>query len=369
MVGGVGAYSQILARELTQQGHYVSVFSSRAAQSTDRDISIHNSVEKWGINSLRAIQTWANKQGLDVVNLQFQTAAFGMSPWIHFLPDALRSIPVVTTFHDLRYPYLFPKAGKLRDWIVLRLAKASTGVIVTNHEDQLKLKALSKVTLIPIGSNILKSLPNNFDPQRWREKAGARDGEFLLAYFGLFNRSKGLATLLPSLAKLREAGIPARLMMIGGGAGTSDPTNAAFMGEINQQIELLDLRAFVLQTGFLDDATVAAYLTASDAVVLPFADGASYRRGSLMAAIRYRCAIITTIPQVPVPTFRNGENMMLVKPGDADQLGGALRQVYESPELRERLRQGAIKLARAFEWPEIARATIDCVRWAIQEST
>src|SRR5262245_54156796 len=111
MVGGVGAYSQILANELAQQVHHVSVFRSRAAQSTDPNISIYSTVDKWGFGSLHTIQVWANAERLDIINLQFQTAAFGMSPWIHFLPDFVRDVPVVTTFHDLRYPYLFPKAG------------------------------------------------------------------------------------------------------------------------------------------------------------------------------------------------------------------------------------------------------------------
>jgi glycosyltransferase involved in cell wall biosynthesis len=130
----------------------------------------------------------------------------------------------------------------------------------------------------------------------------------------------------------------------------------------------LGLVIFVHQTGFLDDAAVGAYLTASDAVVLPFTDGASYRRGSLMAAIRYGCAIITTTPQVPVPLFRDGENMLLVKPGDADGLADAMRQLHESAEMREQLRKGASELAHTFEWPEIARATTDYYRWVIEES-
>src|SRR5262249_24801174 len=146
---------------------------------------------------------WAAREKLDIINIQFQTAAFGMSPVVHFLPDVIRSIPVVTTFHDLRYPYLFPKAGGLRDWIVRHLAKASQGVIVTNHEDCEGLKGLKKVELIPIGSNILQSLPADFDPQCWREKAGAKPGEFLIAYFGLINRSKGLGTLLEALHTLK----------------------------------------------------------------------------------------------------------------------------------------------------------------------
>ncbi len=368
MVGGVGAYSQILANELSRQGHYVSIFSSQAAQHSEPQIQVHNAVKRWNVRSLLTIRTWANTERFDIVNLQFQTAAFGMSPWIHFLPDVMRKIRVVTTFHDLRFPYLFPKAGKLRDWIVMHLATASDGVIVTNHEDHQNVSRLSKATLIPIGSNILNNLPMNFDAETWREKAGAQSGDFLLTYFGLFNRSKGLETLIESVSQLRAEGIPARLVMIGGGAGTSDPTNETFMREFHQYIESLDLRELVQQTGFLDDASVSAYLAASDAVVLPFSDGASYRRGSLMAAIRYGCAIITTMPQVPVPTFRDGDNMLLVKPGDAVGLEDAINRVYESAELRQQLQKGAAELAQEFEWPGIARATTDFYRWVIEES-
>ena len=40
-----------------------------------------------------------------------------------------------TTFHDLRPPYLFPKAGPLRDYVTHRLARASDAVIGTNGSD------------------------------------------------------------------------------------------------------------------------------------------------------------------------------------------------------------------------------------------
>ncbi len=128
-----------------------------------------------------------------MVNIQYQTAAYGMSPFIHFLPDALRPIPVVTTFHDLRYPYLFPKAGKLRDWIVWRLARASAGVIATNHEDAAHLRDLN-MALIPIGSNIRATTQRPAD----RQQVGATADDFLIANFGLINRSKGIDTLIES---------------------------------------------------------------------------------------------------------------------------------------------------------------------------
>ncbi|MBK9234160.1 MAG: hypothetical protein IPO15_25800 [Anaerolineae bacterium] len=55
-----------------------------------------------------------------VVLIQYQTAAFGLHPAVNLLPGWLRlrlgrrRPRLITTFHDLKFPYLFPKAGPLR---------------------------------------------------------------------------------------------------------------------------------------------------------------------------------------------------------------------------------------------------------------
>ncbi|HEX2908553.1 MAG TPA: glycosyltransferase, partial [Phototrophicaceae bacterium] len=209
----------------------------------------------------------------------------------------------------------------------------------------------------------------DFNPTAWRTQAGAQADEFLLAYFGLFNRSKGLETLLTCLANLHAANVPARLVLVGGGSGSSDPTNAAYIEEMNDQITRLQLEPHIHRTGYLEDETaVGAYLAASDAVVLPFLDGASYRRGSLMAALHYGCTIVTTTPQVKIPTFQDGENMLLVSPGNSAALQSALLRLRQSRELRERLRQGATKLADEFRWDTIAQHYLAFFERIIQEN-
>lgn len=351
MRGGVGAYTQILAHELAREGHSVHLFSR--VGTSDSDLPLTNTVTRWNYGALRAAARWTREHQLDIVSVQYQTAAYDMSPYIHFLPDAL-PVPVVTTFHDLRYPYLFPKAGRLRDWIVMRLAHRSAGAIVTNHEDAARLHHLPRRALIPIGSNILEPLPPDFDSTPYRAQAGASD--FLIAYFGLINRSKGVDTLLDALRCLLDEQISARLVIIGGGAGSSDPTNAAYIEEIEAQIDRLNLRPHIYQTGYLDERDVGSFLSAADAVALPFRDGASYRRGSLMAAIRYHCPIVTTMPAVEIPTFR--DNMLLCPPDDVPELASALRRLYASQELRASLRRKVADLAREFDWNAITRETV-----------
>lgn len=348
MQGGVGAYTRLLAHELTRQGHSVSLFSTQSAQ--EETLPLMNEVTGWGLSSLLAIKKWAQAQRLDILNLQFQTAAYQMSPWIHFLPDFIRHIPVVTTFHDLRFPYLFPKAGPLRNWIVMHLARSSAGVIVTNHEDMAQLQHLSRVTMIPIGSNILHRPSADFDAMWWREKAGIVDADMVLAYFGMINRSKGVDVLFRSLAALR-GGLNVHLLMIGSRVGTSDRTNQGFALEIDELIADLGLADCVHWTGFVSEQEVSCYLRCADAVVLPFLDGASFRRGSLMAAVYTGCPIITTEAVVSIPEFVHGENMLLVQVGDSAVLARAISNFYaDMSHLSQSLREGALRLASRFEW-------------------
>ncbi|MFN8375235.1 MAG: glycosyltransferase [Anaerolineae bacterium] len=356
MQGGVGAFSQIIARKLTEHGHQVRVFSSTTAQSEDKDIPLTQHSGHWGLRVLPEINQWAETNELDLINIQFQTAAYGMSPYIHFLPDYVRDIAVITTFHDLRFPYLFPKAGRLRDWIVMHLARASEGIIVTNHEDFERVKHL-QAAMIPIGSNILTDLPTDYDQNVWRAKAGAQAGEFLIAYFGFMNRSKGIELLLQSLSDLIQQQVPAKLVLIGGRTGSSDPTNAAYASEVETLIQKLGLAAHVCWTGFVNEAEVTAYLKTSDVVALPFLDGASFRRGTLMAAIHHGCLIVTTQPQAAIPEF-GGVNPILVAP-EAQALTKALRKVYETAAFStfDAERDAVQRLNAYFDWNNIARDT------------
>jgi glycosyltransferase involved in cell wall biosynthesis len=365
MQGGVGAYTRILAHQYADLGHSVFVYADHRAVEPREDIHLTAKTKQWGYGTLRQIQRWARDNALDVINLQFETAAYGMSAWVHFLPDWVKNVPIVTTFHDLLTPYLFPKAGNLRKWIVNHLASKSAGVIATNHEDYYRLQDLTNAELIPIGSNIPNRLPADYDRVQWRCKANATEDDFLVAYFGFMNRTKGVDILLEDAAKLIGTGYPIKLVMIGGLTGTSDPANQAYADEIHQLIDELGIAKFITWTGYIDDESVSAFLTCCDCVCLPFMDGASYRRGSLMAAIQHGCAIITTKPQVNIPLFVDGKNMLMARYeliSDSTppflHVSPGILQLYRDEDLCQRLKAGANDLAKQFQWESIAAENV-----------
>ena len=104
----------------------------------------------------------------------------------------------MVTFHDLKFPYLFPKAGPLRWQSVLRLASDADASVVTNPADWVRLRDAGlreKLRAIPIGSNIRCEVTPGYDRAAQRAKWGAHEN-WLLAYFGFLNENKGGETLI-----------------------------------------------------------------------------------------------------------------------------------------------------------------------------
>ena len=302
--------------------------------------------------------------------------------------------PTVVTFHDLLAPYLFPKAGRLREWANQLLARSATTVVATNPADAERLRSWGarRVELIPIGSNIPSNPPSGYDRALWRADHGISPEMTLLAYFGFLNSTKGIDTLLRSLSLLRKRhpgeAAPYRLVMVGGGLGSSDPTNKTTASQLDELARTLGVDDLLLWTGFVAPQEVSAALLSADMAVLPFADGASFRRGSLLAVLEHALPVITTLPTKDEgrrtkedgpttgdrkntmselrgqgselspsswPTLEHEVNCLLVPPGEPEALADAIERLACDPALQASLRGGARKLARFFGWERIAQ--------------
>ena len=188
-----------------------------------------------------------------------------------WLPGWLRQrfpdLRTVTTFHDLRVPYLFPKAGRLREAVRDRLVRGSDAAVFTDRDDWAAAGAARRRGRywIPIGSNLAVDPPAGYDRQRWRAHAGADDATFLVVHLGFLNRSKGLETLLDAMVRLRGQGRRARLLLVGAEVGASDPANRAYAAELERRLGVLALSGLVERLPLVPPALASAYLLAADA--------------------------------------------------------------------------------------------------------
>ncbi len=390
--GGVGAFTQALAKAFHQQGHEVHIITSIHARpptpnqkQADSDsllalwrrledrarepvnlgyAQLHPRGRRWHWRENNLVADIAVRHELDVVNIQYQPAAFNMRhPAVNFMPWRLRGVTLpVVTFHDLRVPYLFPKAGFLRSKAIDFMATRAAGVIATNPEDYERLGHLlspeaaeARVREIPIGSNIHTYIPNPIEKAEAQESLGLQKKDFVLGYFGFVNPTKGADVLLKALAGLDKR---THLVFVGGRTGASDSkTNMLFLQTLERLIAAFALEQRVHWTGFLSDVRVATFLHTADLLVLPYKDGASLRRGTLMAALAHGRAIVSTTPTFPTPELKHGENIWLVPPDNVLALSEAIEQLRKDDALRRKLGQGAAALAQRFSWGKIALDT------------
>ncbi|MCA1725465.1 MAG: glycosyltransferase, partial [Thermomicrobia bacterium] len=370
--GGIGDYTALLAAHLASAGATVAVLTTgNGAVQHDGEVTVYERVPSWGWGSTQAICDVVRSFGPEIVHLQYQTGMYDMHPVVNFLPDRLSSRIAraerggkprfVTTFHDLRHPYLFPKAGFLRAFVTRHLARTSSLAIGTNGEDVTQLRRWrANAALLPIGSNIPAATVR--DARAIRARYGIPAEALLLTTFGLLNRSKGIETVIDALALLRREGTDAHLLLIGAGAGVNDPTNHATALALDRQCAAAGLTAFVHRTGSLPAAEVAEALAASDLCVLPYRDGASPRRGSLLAALAEGIPVVTTPPAPGVydglPNLQDGEAARYVPVGDARAVADAVRAIHGDRALAHRLRAGASAYAAHVTWPAIAAQTL-----------
>lgn len=333
-VGGVGDYSARLRLGLEQRGWLTDVVTRRQ-------------VGHWDARSVAWLLRHAPRQG--IVHIQYQAAAFDLLGDICLLPFLLRrlrpQLRTVSTFHDARLPYLFPRAGGLRSKALRLLACTSDMVIAADSRDLRTLGGPSpRHVQIPIGANVTCQPPQGYDRFAFRHELGLQDDDLAVVYFGTLNASKGTDLLLHAFSLVQRHHPSARLLLLGGEASASDPSDRASAAGVRDQIA--DLGTAVIRTGWLASTQLSAHLLAGDVALLPFLDGASARRGSLLACAEHGLPIVSSEPAAA--EVRAYIDAVALEPA---ALADAVLGVWRQPE---KLRAGSRALASEVSWSHIA---------------
>jgi len=338
--GGISHYSRLLAHKLAGGGHEVFAIASTefsqqmALPDQDAGVQIISLCGPWGKGAVLEIKNIALRLNLTAVILQYVPASFGKSFRLQW---ALSRFPCekVTAFHALW------GKGIDRLWGLLMLFGCSK-IIATNSEIvsiiELRLPFLLRKTYwIPIASNIMPH------PQA---QIVDRPAVPVISYFGMLYPGKGLDLLLDTLQELVKRKHRFVFKFIGGRIIHYQNYQRQFLKKVNVR----GLSDVVEYLGFVPSREVSRWLNKSRFVFLPYDQGLSDRRGSLMAALAHGKPVLTTPPVVSMPYFKNNRNIMW--PGEITVEGFAdlAERLLEEDALVAKLQTGARKLAFKFNW-------------------
>jgi glycosyltransferase-like protein len=194
--------------------------------------------------------------------------------------------------------------------------------------------------------------------EQFRARASAGDDTFLVLTVGGIEPRKGSVTLLEAMARLvaeADGSRPRPVLAVVGGHTFFD-YRAYRDGALARLPELgLVEGRDILLLGTVSEADLGGWYRAADAFAFP-----SVKEGFGLVVLE---ALAAGLPVVAsdIPVFaeylEDGHSALLVPPGDAGALAGALDRLARDPILRDRLAVGGRPLLDRFTWAAAAAAT------------
>jgi glycosyltransferase involved in cell wall biosynthesis len=164
---------------------------------------------------------------------------------------------------------------------------------------------------------------DHYTPQQkaaTRAEFGFAPGDFVVGICAALRAEKAHGDLLRAVRRLRDAGVPAKLLIIGEG-----PQRA----EIERQIVRLDLTGHAVIAGHRND--VRPYITCCDVMTLTSHVVETFSIAALESMALGKPVVLTRIGGAE-EQVRHGRNGFLFEPGDIETLAQHLRRLTAGTE-------------------------------------
>jgi glycosyltransferase involved in cell wall biosynthesis len=336
-------------------------------------------VRDWGWTGVPSLMRELKRSRPDAVLLMYIGYLYGRHPMITFVPSLCRRLKprprVVVEFSNVQAAE--PTGARTRagrklaerlvgrdgiNWRYGSLLRDSDAVVAycaqhLRHLVGVHPPVADKSRVIPATAALQIVEDNEGSIRRQtRARLGATDGDCVLAYFGHLYPSKGIATLLESVALARRVVPRLRLLMVGGEVEAFADRAPDYPRQMRAYCSQLGLDECVTWTGFCDDGVASAYLRAADACVLPFVQGVRLNNSSYAAAVAHSLPVVTTRGESLEREFVDRHNVLLCWASDAQDLADGIIEVACGDDLRRSLRAGSAEIARTrLSWESATR--------------
>lgn len=370
-VSGMSVYAANLLRELVAGGHDVTMLSQYRADPAGRAVygggppppvpgvrvvGLESAGEADGGDFERDVAALVDAITAEHARAPFDVlhAQYGYPPgYAALLAGRALGLPVVVSIQGGDGHWVGPCCATHRE--AMRL--------VLDHADALLIGSRSFAEEVEENHGVPASrfviVPGAVDVERFRPRAGWTPGvpvdprrpTFL--YHGRVDRRKGALDTVDAFAALvagmdpKADGTP-RLVVSGIG-----PDVAA----VGERVRALGLDALVALPGAAAyDAVPGVYHTGDVFVSPTYAEGFS---NTILEAMASGLPVIAGRAVGVVDCVRDGENGVLVTPGDVPALAAAMRALLDDPARRARLAAAALDEVRAtYAWPVAARRIV-----------
>lgn len=285
------------------------------------------------IKALKELKREIRDCNYDVVHLQW----FSL-PWIEwiYVGSIAKKHKVVVTVHDVIPFDNRPMEMKCLDKIYTR---ANALIMHTKSGKELFRKTYrAKTPITVVGQKFcLKSDYTRIDNKEAKKHFGIPEDAVVYLYYGTIRPSKGLDILIKSIHAAHKENEKIYLLA----AGAFHKVNEEEYRNLVK--EQLDMSFSTVNFGFVPQEEEQWYFSAADVVVLPYLEVT--QSGVAQLGLMYELPLIATDIGEMADVCKDGQNGMVIKPGDSESIRNAIVKMAADEIVRKKMSETSKTLA------------------------
>ncbi len=392
--GGMNVYVHQLTRTLGKLGVHVDVFTRSQDEHVPHvlhDLGYHNRVvhipagpevplpkaelERYIPKFVQGIKSFA-----ELKNIQYDLihSHYWMSGLAAIELSQAWKIPFLHMFHTLvlmknriaQTPQ--EMEGEYRILGEKKVISKANRIIAATLAEKSQLEFLyeapsSKISVIPPGVDTRHFYPIPKDEAK--EVVGVPEDSHTILFVGRIEPLKGIDKLIQAISIIQKNGelqcCPHNLVIIGGEPNAKPEEMNAEMARLQDMVEDLGIKNFVIFLGKQDQQMLPYYYSASEIVVMP----SHYESFGMVALEAMACGTPVVASQVGGLAFlvRDGETGFVVPGNDIQMLAKRLVELIKDKELRNKLGNKSAEYAQLYAWENISEKIIEVYNQVLEK--
>ena len=358
--GGTGAAAYNLAVNIAQKGYEIHIFTTSINNKDSIQRSENLNIYRYGANcmigqanmSLRLLYKPFEHE-IDIVHAH---AGNPPAPIAALRYAKKKNKPLVVTYHGdgqwnwgglIRRVSVYFYNKYLLDKILIHADVIISPSKYYIDESRVLGKYRDKIVVIPNGVNI-KDFDIGYSKEECKEKLGLPLDDEIILFLGTISPQKGPDILLKAMPEILTNIPGAKLVFVGGGM---------MGGELERMCKKLNVEKYVKFAGFVEESLKPLYYKAANVFCLPsMMSTESFGIVNLEAMACGVPIVASKIGGVP-DVVKDGENGLLVPPGDSEALADAIIYLLENENLRREMGNNGRKKVEDYSWKRIAEET------------
>ena len=368
--GGMNVYIRQVARELSDRGIYVDIFTryhdpnnTQIEQVSDRARVIHISagdfsddkasipyhLPEFVCNLLE--YTKQNNLSYDIVH-----SHYWLSGRVGTILTRHWNIPHVASFHTLseikRQARVGERESEERTLGETKVIQSADSIVAFSQHERDALVRLygapdEKIEVIPCGVDVELFQP--LDQGTARRKLGLQNSKVVL-YVGRLEPLKGVDIILRAVAQMEQGNL-VKTIIVGG--NLEEDSEMSRLKSLSHDLGISDQVSFI---GRLDQEELPAYYNAADICVVP----SYYESFGLVALESMACGTPVIASRVGgLPTIvKDGYNGYLIQWHCPEPFADGLNVLLGSPSIRRAMGEASRRTAMSLRWPLVVDSLI-----------